>query len=192
MPRHHSFRSENAFSLIEVVMALGIISFALVAILGLMPVGVQSAMDSQRETQVALIARSIFTDLQGRRDPTRFIVVNTKFSEDGDLPKSDLLNVDLSSEDSDFYLSYDSDGLPKGKIDESAFSSGKGDAGYVAHVQIKKLSDQSDPTIPDSEGLTEVQVAIEAPGAAAKDKRTSYPFITLLRQGTALSPSPQP
>ncbi len=52
------------FSLIEIMLAVAIIAFALTGILGLFPVAVGAASESQHETQAALIARSIFEQLQ--------------------------------------------------------------------------------------------------------------------------------
>jgi uncharacterized protein (TIGR02598 family) len=54
----------RAFSLVEIVLALAIISFAIVGIMGLFPVAMKSAQESQMETRAALIARQIFSDLK--------------------------------------------------------------------------------------------------------------------------------
>ena len=56
-PGHLAEASGRGFSLIEVVLALGIISFAIVGIIGLMPVAMKSAGDSMRETDATFIAR---------------------------------------------------------------------------------------------------------------------------------------
>lgn len=52
-----------AFSLIEIVLAVGIISFALVGILGLFPVALGAAADSREETQATFIADQVFAGL---------------------------------------------------------------------------------------------------------------------------------
>jgi len=49
----------GAFSLIEVTLALGVVAFALVAILGLVPVALRSAKDATEDTRVSLIAQDI-------------------------------------------------------------------------------------------------------------------------------------
>lgn len=49
-------RARHAFSLVEVVLAIGVVSFGLLAVLGLMPVGLttmRQAMDNSIETQIA-------------------------------------------------------------------------------------------------------------------------------------------
>jgi uncharacterized protein (TIGR02598 family) len=53
-----SFKLEG-FSLVEVVVALGIVSFAVIAILGLIPSGLNTLKDSTGETVRAQIVRSI-------------------------------------------------------------------------------------------------------------------------------------
>ena len=49
-----------AFSLIEVVLALGIVSFALVAILGLLSVGLDSSRESIDDTAVTLLGQDAY------------------------------------------------------------------------------------------------------------------------------------
>lgn len=49
-----------AFSLVEVVLALGIVSFALVAILGLLTVGLDSSRESIDDTAVSLLGQDSY------------------------------------------------------------------------------------------------------------------------------------
>jgi len=53
-----------AFSLTEVVVALGVATVAIVSILGLFPVGFDTVRESAAETQAAILARTIANDLQ--------------------------------------------------------------------------------------------------------------------------------
>jgi type II secretory pathway pseudopilin PulG len=50
----------KAFSLVEVVLAIGVISFAIVAILGMFPVSSQTSHISQGETRATHIAEDVF------------------------------------------------------------------------------------------------------------------------------------
>ena len=62
-----------AFSLVEVVLALGVVSFAIVAILGVFPVGLSLGHSAQDETRAPQIAQSIFGALAAqnvKRDPS--------------------------------------------------------------------------------------------------------------------------
>jgi uncharacterized protein (TIGR02598 family) len=53
-------QKSNAFSLVEVVLAIAVISFALVAILGLIPVGSKSGRDSIDSTRITQIAQEVY------------------------------------------------------------------------------------------------------------------------------------
>jgi uncharacterized protein (TIGR02598 family) len=59
-----------AFSLVEVVVALGVVSFAIVAILGLMPTGLQTGRSSQDETRSPQIAQDIFASIASQAQNT--------------------------------------------------------------------------------------------------------------------------
>ena len=53
-----------AFSLAEIVIALGILAFALVAIIGLLNVGLRSSKDAQIDTIKAATTRSILSSIR--------------------------------------------------------------------------------------------------------------------------------
>jgi Tfp pilus assembly protein PilV len=55
-----------AFSLVEVVIAIGVISFALVAIIGILPVGLASSRQSAQETRANHLAEEIFSTLRSQ------------------------------------------------------------------------------------------------------------------------------
>jgi uncharacterized protein (TIGR02598 family) len=57
-------RRERGFSLVEVVIALGIISFAVVALLGLLTVSANSSRFSDEDTVIASIARQVTAELR--------------------------------------------------------------------------------------------------------------------------------
>ena len=50
-------RSSRASSLVEVVLALGIVAFALLAVVGMIPVGVQSSRDAVDLTRTSMVAQ---------------------------------------------------------------------------------------------------------------------------------------
>jgi uncharacterized protein (TIGR02598 family) len=56
--------AKMAFTLIEVVMAMAVVSFALLAITGLLPIGLQTMRDSQNDQATGTIANQIRGDLQ--------------------------------------------------------------------------------------------------------------------------------
>lgn len=55
----------HGFSLIEVTLAIGIIAFGLIAILGLVPVGLNAAKDAADDTRTSLIAQDVFNRVRG-------------------------------------------------------------------------------------------------------------------------------
>lgn len=56
----------TGFSLVEVVIALGIVSFALIAIVGLIPVGLSSLKDSVTDTTVSLLVTNVREAIVGQ------------------------------------------------------------------------------------------------------------------------------
>lgn len=57
-------KNPRAFSLVEVTLALGVSSFCLVALLGLVPVGLKSNQFTREQAAALNVARSLLTDLQ--------------------------------------------------------------------------------------------------------------------------------
>jgi uncharacterized protein (TIGR02598 family) len=91
------FYSNNAaFSLVEVVAAVGVVAIGIIAILGLLPAGLNSSRDTANETRAALMAQSVYTTL--RSQPFKRIEL---FGEP---------NVDLSSRNGSLRLYSDING----------------------------------------------------------------------------------
>lgn len=61
-------RQDWAFSLIEVTLAIGIIGFALIAILGLVPIGQNAARDAADDTRGSLIEQDVFARVRASID----------------------------------------------------------------------------------------------------------------------------
>ncbi len=59
-------RKASAFSLVEVVLALGVIGFSLLAIIGLLPIGLQSGRASIQETRANHLAEQVFSTLRSQ------------------------------------------------------------------------------------------------------------------------------
>lgn len=57
-------RRIRAFSLVEVVLAIGVVSFAMIAVLGALPVGLKSSQESRGQVTTANIARQLKGELQ--------------------------------------------------------------------------------------------------------------------------------
>lgn len=70
-------RFSAGFSLIEVALALGIVAFALVAIIGLIPIGLNSNQSSSDQTAAAGLAAGIVADLRAAPVEIPPVVKNT-------------------------------------------------------------------------------------------------------------------
>jgi type II secretory pathway pseudopilin PulG len=57
-------QSRRAFSLVEVTLALGIAAFCLIAVFGLMPVGVQTNRNATSQTAATTILSSVVSDMR--------------------------------------------------------------------------------------------------------------------------------
>jgi hypothetical protein len=75
-----------AFSLVEVVLALGVVSFAIVAILGVLPTGLQTAWDLTLRNDIRRQLVNGHTDLQHLKN----------LVEDAKLRGTEVLNADIS------------------------------------------------------------------------------------------------
>lgn len=62
-------RSDRAFSLVEVTLALGIAAFCLIAVFGLMPVGVQTNRNATSQTAATSILSNVIADMRATPKP---------------------------------------------------------------------------------------------------------------------------
>lgn len=164
------FSKQSAFSLVEVTLALGVMAFALVGIMAMFPMAMQAARESQQETRATFISQAIFSDLSsGTNASARQLAIGTNLTS-----AQDRLAVNLASA-SQIVLGFDEDGLPVGTNSASGFTSGIQNPRWVYAAQVTISTNNLIP------GLSRVEVEVTAPAAAARTNRTSYPFITLLR-----------
>jgi uncharacterized protein (TIGR02598 family) len=79
-----SIISQAAFSLVEVTLALGIAAFCLIAILGLVPVGVQTNRNATSQTAATNILTSVVSDLRasppGQSKSAKYSIKRNKLS----------------------------------------------------------------------------------------------------------------
>jgi uncharacterized protein (TIGR02598 family) len=154
-----SRRTRAAFSLIEIIIALGILSFALVGILGLIPAAIGSSQESQRETQAALIARKIFNDLNTRKP---------SFRNDGTAPAT---LVDLTK-DGIYTADYTEAGQLPGESPSDDARLGKSPI-YNASVKVRA----NQPL----QNVSNVELTIRTPADAAPKNQRTYLFTALLK-----------
>jgi len=164
----------SGFSLVEIVLALGIISFALVGILGLFPVALDTARDSKAETMITFIGQSIMADIHGTKRTnttgTPPVTSTDSLINTNTTPAS----LSLLAASSTLYLSYDSEGLCQKELTESEYNSGVADAAYL----VQLTSEYSPASYSD---LNRIQLNIEFPAAAPTQFRQTRSFLRLIR-----------
>ena len=160
--------SPSGFSLAETVIALGIVTFALVGILGLFPVALQSSSASQTETRGTLVARTVLGDLQGPSPGDAFLATGPDVT-------SDRQSINLAASQTQ-YAVYSGTGQALALGDAALFSGGTGlpDAAFLLRLTIQA----NDP----SPGLSRVVLnLVSPPGLPNGPARTTNTFVTILR-----------
>lgn len=150
-------RGIRGFSLIEVVIAIGIFGFAALAVLGSLASLFSISKNSCDETTAAHIARQIFSDLQPDKGSYAGAIVR----------ESDSTTADLR-ENGDFSAFYTADGRPSHRSDPSCL--------YEATVTLIPFIDPTDTL---RTGLSEVKIRIAPAGGPTKSVPT-YEFLTRL------------
>jgi len=160
---------QPAFSLIEVVLAIGIIAFAIVGIIGLMPVALKTSQVSQRETRATFIAQSIFNDLRAGAPTNCFIALGTNLAVATNRGTVSLTN------NADYYANYSDMGTAAGTNTAANFSNPI-TTGAVFTAQLR-IATNNQPA-----GISQVDVTVETPASAPSTNRSRYIFTTLMRQ----------
>lgn len=140
----------KAFSLIEVVLALGIVSFAMMAVVGTLPVGLRSSQQSRSQIAAANIARQIQGDLQ-----------QISFQNNS----SDALTIEKLP-DNPFYFSQD------------GTRSEERDAYYVANFTLNQVT--APGLSVNSSNARSVKVSITYPASVAQANRQEVVYSLLL------------
>ncbi len=155
-----SRRPALGFSLVEVVIALGIVSFAVLAIVGMMPVAMKSAQDSMRQTDSTLIAQRIFSELKSGSGAVRTITLS---------PNGTPRILDLSANSTNNFLAFKENGTAHDYVNSAPAT----DA-YDFYAQISVTTNIG------ASNLSSVQIDIGAPAAAPPAARTTNSFTTLI------------
>ena len=156
----------RGFSLIEIVLALGIIAFALVGIMGLFPVALKSAQESQRETRATHIAQQIFSDLRVLTGTNRTLLRGPSSDSNALVP-----NFSLAVNNNAAIIAFDNAGAAL-TDSVTTFSNS-----YAAAVFLAQVTVDTNTGVPN---LSRVQTTIETPAAAASTNRSRYTFVTLM------------
>ena len=154
-------RPDTGFSLVEVVIALGIVSFAVLAIVGMMPMALKSAQESMRETDSTLIAQRIFSELRTGSGGNRTVAKDTNNSSQ---------MISLSADSTNNFLAFKEDGRV---LTNATTAPANADYDFFAQSSVFTNTGVSN--------LSRVQIDITAPAAAPPTARTTNSFTTLIR-----------
>lgn len=164
--------SFEGFSLIEIVLALAVVSFAIVGIMGLFPVAMKSAQESQRETRAAQIARQIFDEIQSLPPSNTALIRGPSITN----VAYRITGINIANGSTNI-LGYNEQGNGlSNSITPTEFLNpiSVPDIFFVAKVAIV-------PQAPPSK-LSRLQVDVEAPATATSSNRSRYTFVTQLDQ----------
>jgi len=157
--------SNYAFTLIEVVIALGVTTFCLITLLALLPVGVNTAVKSRGETRAGYLAEQIVSDL--RSSPFNNATILSL--NGGTLTPLASISMATGSTNT---LTCDAGDNVLG-IDAAPYASPVTSAGANFLVQVIVTP----ATLPN---LSTVSVEVSAPAQAPLSSRTRYGFQTMI------------
>lgn len=165
MPR--SKGGDRGFSLVEIVLALGIVSFCLLALYGLLPMGYKNAQDSRRETRAAFIAEQVVSDLRTSTFNNAAVLLS---DANNNLRVS--LPLDLGTTD-DHFFGCDSENRLTGEVTSAEYNSGvtDGNVEFLSQIKIETT------TFKD---LSRVLVEVSAPPNVPLSARQRYSFVTFI------------
>jgi uncharacterized protein (TIGR02598 family) len=187
-------REQSAFSLTEVVIAMGVAAVAFTSIIALFPLGLNMSKESYEETQASLLARTILADLKDEQTGAQLTSVNTAGNMIQKGPKNSPLtftsdnNYEIVTTDQyTIYIAYkqspqDDTPTPQGEsvlrpFTSSTSSSAFYDNGIPEARLIAKIQIQNCFSITNTgDGPHRVDVTIEYPGTVPTEKRKQFVF----------------
>jgi len=195
-------REPSAFSLTEVVIAMGVAAVAFTSIIALFPLGLNMSKESYEETQAALLAQTILTDLKdqqvGNRNKRYSVAAGSPYSYkliqiagnvDPQIVTTNYLGIDLRLlTQQNVYLAYDSktrtDTDPTSQpimLRPSAgilntippwYSGTTISNGLAAVAKVTFVPTFTITTLNSTSGVIRVDISIETPGSAKPENRT--------------------
>ena len=188
---------ESAFSLTEVVIAMGVAAVAFTSIIALFPLGLGMSKESYESTQAALLAQSILADLRDQGSSSSGKLIQKGGSNDMNSANYDTIPLSASTASGDryIYLAYDQ----KVRTDSSNFPvmlrpmtssvslTGPAEPNWfktnppagallLAKVSLKQTFKFVSPSSRSGGYLQRVDVTIESPATASPSNRVQYTF----------------
>jgi len=195
-------REPSAFSLTEVVIAMGVAAVAFTSIIALFPLGLNMSKESYEETQAALLAQTILTDLKDQQvgsrnkrytvaagSPYSYKLIQIAGNVDPQIVTNNYLGIDLRLlTQQNVYLAYDSktrtDTDPTSQpiiLRPSAgilntippwYSGTTISNGLAAVAKVTFVPTFTITTLTSTSGVIRVDISIETPGSAKPENRT--------------------
>ncbi len=162
-------RCSGGFSLMEVVIAVGVLAVAIPVIMAMMVAGTRSSRVATDETQAALIARSVMQEIRSARDGQGALVEETlpwpEFPAGGERL---VFSVNVGGE------------LVE-RLGDGEYATGLRDreVQYLVSAAgaLHRLQDA-----PDVEVLSKVVVSVETPPGAKPEDRRKFEFVQLIHR----------
>jgi uncharacterized protein (TIGR02598 family) len=156
------YRTGFAFSLVEVVLALGVVAFAIVAILGIIPTGLSTSHSAQDDTRSAQIAQDFINSMASQAQ-TNFAAVKLTIPGNANPPTLDLTSSSTSPA-AQLYANND------GKLSDTATN-----ATYSVQVSTNNA-----PIGFDSGYANQITVRIAWPATAAPSAQTVRDYVRIV------------
>ena len=150
---------QTAFSLVEVVIALGVIAFAIVAIFGVIPTGLRTSAGAQDETRAAQLAQAVLSTMASQAQ-TQFNSVKLRLDDNS------TNTIDLAAAPAALDIYADNEGK---------LISASGGAVYAVSVKMDNA-----PAGFDSGYANLVTVSVGWPAAAPTASRTTRSFMRIV------------
>ena len=195
------WREQSAFSLTEVVIAMGVAAVAFTSIIALFPLGLNMSKDSYDETQSALIAQTILADVKDQQvgsknkrykasdgSPYSYKLIQIAGNVDPQIVTTNYLGIDLRLlSQQNVYLAYDA--LKRTDTDSTSqpfmlrpsagtttipgwYDGSKPSNGLAAVVKVTFVPTFSITALAATTGVLRVDISIETPGSAKPENRT--------------------
>ena len=195
----HPLRESSAFSLTEVVIAMGVAAVAFTSIIALFPLGLNMSKESYEETQAALLAQTILSDLRdivsGTTTLKRLIQIGPDNSPTNGIATKNYINVDTSTTylaPITCYVAYNQENRTDtlyGDVELRPFEgslskptwwdTGNPKATILAMISVSatmRPDDSATPANPTKDNPQRVDVYIESPGNLPVASRKQFPF----------------
>ncbi len=169
MKSDRNHRCRGGFSLMEVVIAVGVLAVAIPVIMAMMVAGTRSSRVATDETQAALIARSVMQEIRSARDGKGGLV-------EGTLPWPE-----FPTGGERLVFSVDAGGRLVEQLGDGDYTTGLRDR-EVQYLVSAAGTLHRLPGSPDLEVLSKVVVSIETPPGAKPEDRRKFEFVQLVHR----------